>query len=196
MPYTPYTPPDLSGLMSFLTPEDQGRFGQSGGNIAKSFGYDSGKYGDYFQKFDMSNINKTLGQLPEMQSFMYNQNRQGYNNNMQGLLGKVGQTGLASTGSFKNDFKSVNNQFENSMFGSDKSIQDIIAKLRGQLSDASSGWYNQQNQLLQSGAKKGSRHPRWDSTDNWELNGFDPVYWDDTVDDDDNEVPPDNGGLK
>ena len=163
MSYTPYTPPDLSGLMSFLTPEDQNRFGQSGGDIAKSFGYDSDDYGDYFQKFDMSNINKTLGQLPEMQQFMYNQNRQGYKSNMQGLMGKVGQTGLASTGSFKSDFKGVNSQFENSMFGSDKSIQDIIAKLRGQLSDASSGWYNQQNNLLQSGADKDSKSI-WDRT--------------------------------
>ena len=156
MSYTPYTPPDLNGLMSFLTPEDQSRFGQSGGEIAKSFDYDSDEYGDYFQKFDMSSINKSLGQLPEMQSFMYDQNRQGYNNNMQGLLGKVGQTGLASTGSFKNDFKGVNSQFENNMFNSDKSIQDVVAKLRGQLSDASSGWYNQQNNLLQSGADKGT----------------------------------------
>ena len=159
MSYTPYTPPDLSGLMSFLTPEDQSRFGQSGGDIAKSFGYDSDDYGDYFQKFDMSNVNKTLGQLPEMQQFMYNQNRQGYKSNMQGLMGKVGQTGLASTSSFKNDFKGVNSQFENSMFGSDKSIQDIIAKLRGQLSDASSGWYGQQNQLLQIGAEKQPEMP-------------------------------------
>jgi hypothetical protein len=155
--YSPYQVPSQQGLLSFLDPfKQQLLTAGSGGDIAEMFDMKAGTYGGYFSPFSMEGINKTLESLPQLQQFGYGQARQNYMSGLGNIQNRQGQTGLASTGSFKNDYTGLNNEFSNNMFSTDKEIQNLISGLRDQLTSGVGSVYDTIGMLRGSGVNIGS----------------------------------------
>ena len=152
--YEPYQISDYGGMMDFLSPEDQGRLGMSGRQLAESYGYDPDKYGDYFTAVDEEGIKKALSALPELQQNLQGNVRQGFNQGKEGLLDKIGKGGLAGSGSYSDKFDQLDTKFTSGMLSADKEIQSLIGEVRGQATEGIGGMQDTIGMLRQTGAKK------------------------------------------
>ena len=131
----------------------------SGSELAGSYGYDPGEYGDYFTPMNMDSINKGMSEIPQMQDFLRGNVRNDYTNRKNTLLDKVGQSGFASTGSFDNQFNQTNQQFSKDMFNADKQVQDIVQGYQDTITQGVGQWGTEARGLMQSGAEKADYVP-------------------------------------
>lgn len=146
--------PSYEGLLGNLPQDERGlaQFG-SGQDIAKWFGFDPEEYGQYFRTLDVEGISEGLGAIPDLQRFLYSQNRQGFSQQQQGLLGKIGQTNFAGTGSFDTARRGLAANYSKAMFGSDKQIQDLVSGYQNQLNEAIGSMFGTAQNLLAGGAE-------------------------------------------
>lgn len=154
--YSGYNIPDYGGLLEYLTPEQQNMLDMSGSQLASHYGFGANEYGDYFNSFNKQGILDSLSELPELQQFGYNNARQSWIGGRDSLMNAMGQTGLASTGSFQNNWSDLNREMYNKMFQVDKSTQDIVNNLNTTVSDTLKNWQNTAMSLEQLDAQKDS----------------------------------------
>jgi hypothetical protein len=129
-------------LLSYLTPEQQNKLGMSGSKLAESYGFGGDDYGTYFTEFNKQGLLDSLADLPELQRYGYNNARQNWMGNRNSLMNQMGRTGLASTGSFKNQWGEMNRNMNNNMFQTDRNTQNIAEGLSASVTDTLKNWEN------------------------------------------------------
>jgi len=153
--YQPYQIPTAQSLLGGLSPGQQELTGfTSGGDIARHYGYDPKKYGKYFTPLNLSEIGKGLSQLNPLKRLKYGAAREDIMFGQQGLLGEVGRTNLAHTGSFAPKFQKLQTGYDKTLFGIDQSIQDKVTQFKKLLGSGLSGIQQSLGQLLTSGAEE------------------------------------------
>ena len=157
MPNTPnyqgYSIPTYDNIMSNLS-EGQNLLGSytSGEGAANFFGFGD-EYNKYFNPVNMEGIQEGLSQIPELQKFLHGQARSSYSQNRDSLLGQVGKTNLAGTGSFQGQQDQINTDFSNKMFSADKQVQSLVQQYQNQLNTEVGDLYGTAKALLAGGAE-------------------------------------------